>query len=152
MKKTIRRGSAPSASQEPKSVAELIAMQRQLLGISTYAFASGCRCSEATIRHVETGRYQPSLLTCIRIADFLKLPRDYVAKLGGYILDRAEDALNRAEENNILEQFKDQLEADPELWQGLIELLPALSKDSRDRALQYVKFLRTEERRGGRHG
>jgi len=152
MKTTVRRSHAPSMKQEPKSVADLVTAQRQILGISTYTFAKGCQCSEATIRHIESGKYQPSLLTCFRIADFLKLPRDYVARLGGYLLDRAEAALDQNDLDQTLTEFKDQLQADQDLWQGLMEVLPALSKDSHERALQYVKFLREEENRSRQRG
>lgn len=146
MKKTGKRG----ASTQPKTVGELVAQQRNLLGISTYTFARGCQCSEATIRHIESGRYAPSLSTCIRIADFLKMPRAQVARLGGFVLDRAEAALDAAEADQAGNDFQDLLEADPALWQSLMEVLPALSKDSRERALQYVKFLQSEEQRGKR--
>lgn len=146
MKKTGQRG----ASTQPKTVGELVAQQRNLLGISTYTFARGCQCSEATIRHIESGRYAPSLSTCIRIADFLKMPRAQVARLGGFVLERAEAALDAAEADQAGNDFQDLLEADPELWQSLMEVLPALSKDSRERALQYVKFLQSEEQRGKR--
>lgn len=146
MKKTGQRGT----STQPKTVGELVAQQRNLLGISTYTFARGCQCSEATIRHIESGRYAPSLSTCIRIADFLKMPRAQVARLGGYALDRAEAALDAAEAAHAGNEFQELLEADPALWQSLMEVLPALSKDSRERALQYVKFLQSEEQRGKR--
>ncbi len=138
------------SKEEPRSVGDLVAQQRALLGISTYTFARGCHCSEATIRHIESGRYAPSLSTCIRIADFLKIPRAQVARLGGYVLDRAEDALDVAEANQAAVEFQELLEADPQLWQSLMEVLPALSKDSRERALQYVKFLQSEEQRARR--
>lgn len=146
MKKTGQQG----ASTQPKTVGELVARQRNLLGISTYSFARGCQCSEATIRHIESGRYAPSLSTCIRIADFLKMPRAQVARLGGFVLERAEAALDAAEADQAGNDFQDLLEADPQLWQSLMEVLPALSKDSRERALQYVKFLQSEEARGKR--
>lgn len=149
MKKTARQQAA-RPSPEPRTVGELVAQQRELLGISTYTFARGCYCSEATIRHIESGRYAPSLSTCIRIADFLKMPRAQVARLGGYVLDRAENALDAAEANLAASEFQELLEADPQLWKSLMDVLPALSKDSRARALQYIKFLQSEEQRGKR--
>jgi DNA-binding XRE family transcriptional regulator len=139
--------------QDFASVAELVASQRRLLGVSTYVFAKGCQCSESTVRFIETGRYHPSLLTCFRIADFLKLPRDYVAKLGGYVLERADDAITKSDMERTVEQLKRQVEADPIVWKGLVEVLPSLSKDARDRAIQYVRFLKDDEQlKRERHG
>lgn len=143
MKKTGQRGARTS----PRTVGELVSQQRNLLGISTYSFARGCHCSEATIRHIESGRYAPSLSTCIRIADFLKMPRAQVARLGGYALGRAEAALDAAEAAQAGTDFQELLEADPQLWQSLMEVLPALSKRAREQALQYIKFLQSEEQR-----
>lgn len=143
MKKTGQRGARTS----PRTVGELVSQQRNLLGISTYSFARGCQCSEATIRHIESGRYAPSLSTCIRIADFLKMPRAQVARLGGYALGRAETALDAAEAAQAGTDFQELLEADPQLWQSLMEVLPALSKGAREQALQYIKFLQSEEQR-----
>jgi DNA-binding XRE family transcriptional regulator len=144
----MKKTGQPATRAQPRTVGDLIAQQRRLLGISTYTFARGCHCSEATIRHIESGRYAPSLSTCIRIADFLKMPRAQIARLGGYALERAEAALDAAEAAQTGNEFQELLEADPALWQSLMEVLPALSKDSRERALQYIKFLQSEEQRG----
>jgi transcriptional regulator with XRE-family HTH domain len=130
----------------PRSVGQLVAAQRRLLGLSTYAFAEGCGCSEATIRHIESGRHQPNLLTCYRIADFLKLPRAQVAQLAGHLVERAERALDEADLDRTFAQLKQQLAADPEAWQALVEVLPLLSKDARTSLVRYMQFLHEAER------
>lgn len=78
------------------------------------------------------------------------MPRAQVARLGGFVLERAEAALDAREVDEAGNDFQDLLEADPALWQSSMEVLPALSKDSREPALQYVKFLQSEEARGKR--
>lgn len=139
----MQRKAMSIAIMKPKtcrSFAEFLHTHRRALGLSTYRFANGCGCSEATIRHLENGRSHPSLETCFRIADFLKLPRGRVAQLAGYAFASATERptpmpqrLKRALQNAI--------QADPDFWTELIETANQLGPKDKESLMIFARFV-----------
>lgn len=129
------------------SFAGFLQHHRHALGLSTYRFAKGCGCSEATIRHLEHGRYHPTLGTCILVADFLKLPRTQVAQLAGYTIESQKELSDRSRFSlgTLLEEA---LRTDPEFWAELIETASQLGPKGKKSVMTFARFVLREEAEG----